>query len=184
MGSFGHAGFFLITVLFQLYVWVLMLRFILHKQRTDYFNPLSQMVIKLTQFVVKPLKKVIKDVAGFEIATVIVILIVQLIKFFLIFALFKVLPNPVLLIVLIIGDTLHQVLNLYFYLLIITAIASWITSSQHNPVLATLNQVTEPLLRPLRKVIPVAGGFDFTPLIALVVIKAIDIALIMPLLRM
>ncbi len=183
MGSFNQAGLFLVTVIFSLYVWVLLLRLILHKLRADYFNPLSQTVIRATQFIVKPLKKVFRDIAGFETATVIIVLLVGLIKLLLIYGLYGAFPNPVVLGVQLIGDTLHQLLNLYFYLLIINAIASWFMGAQNNPVLMTLNRIVEPLLRPFRRIIPPLGGIDITPLVALLIIKAIDIALIMPLMR-
>ena len=181
MTTINQAGVFLIVTIFNLYIWVLMLRLILHWVRANYFNPISQLIIKLTNIFVKPLKKVIPSIRNLETATLIVLIVIGLIKLLLLSLLTQSMPGPISLIIGLLASLVSQLLNLYFFMIIIAAIASWFAASYHNPALQLLQTIIEPILRPVRKIIPPVAGFDLSPIVILIAIKLIDILVVIPL---
>jgi YggT family protein len=181
MGAINQALLFIIAVVFNLYIWAVMLRLILSWLRTDYFNPLSQLVLKLTNFVVTPLKKFIPNMNGIETACFVWLLIVIAVKIILTAFLMGFLPGVVSLIIWMLAELISQVLNLYFYLIIIVALASWFTRGGQHPVIAVLQKITDPILSRIRQLIPAIAGFDFSPVIAIILIKVIEILVTAPL---
>lgn len=181
---FSQTLFFLVTVLFNLYLWVIILRFLLQVVRADFFNPLSQLVIKLTNPLVTPLKKILPFKKGVDYASLVLILIVELIKIVLLTFLTHVNLSLVGIIVTLLADTAKQFLNIYFYLIIVVAIASWFMRDKHHPALNAIIKITEPVLRIARKIIPTIGGFDFSPIVVLLLIQVIELLVVYPLLGM
>ena len=181
MHSLDQAALFLVTTLFNLYLWILMIRVILYWQRANYFNPLSQFILRTTDIFIKPIKRFVPTLKGIEVATIVVFVIVELLKLSLIFILVGIVPSPIILGIQFIADILSQILNLYFYLIIIIVIASWLGGIQQNPAIYLLNQITEPVLRLGRRIIPPIAGFDFSPIIIIIIIKLLDILVVMPL---
>ncbi|OGT30068.1 MAG: hypothetical protein A3E87_10090 [Gammaproteobacteria bacterium RIFCSPHIGHO2_12_FULL_35_23] len=181
MHSIYQAAYFLITTLFNLYLSALFLRIILHWRRADYFNPLSQFIIKITSSVIKPIKKFVPEIKGIEISTILVLLIIEVIKLFLLLAIAGIVPPIIIFLAQLVADLASLILNLYFYLIIAVVVTSWIAASQYNSAIYLLSQITEPVLKLARKIIPPIAGFDLSPIIVLIVIKLLDILVVMPL---
>lgn len=179
--TFDTAGLFLVSTLFDLYLFVLALRLMLVWARADYYNPLSQFVIKLTQWIINPLRKIIPNVKNIELSTVIVFLLFEMIKFYLIFLLTQGMPKPLGVLILSIADGLKTLLNIFFYAILAQAVLSWI-HSPYSPIRNMLNQITYPLMRPFQRLIPPIAGMDISPIPVMIVLQLLIIILVTPLL--
>jgi len=161
---------FLIDILLHLYITALMLRIILQWVRADFYNPVSQFIIKITNPVVKPMRKIIPGLWGVDLATLIIVLILSSIKTLVVYGL---LPANILIIKIII-ETIDLTLSVFLYAIIIQAILSWVNPDPYNPVVGLLNSITWPILKHFRKLIPNMGGFDISPIFAIIAIMFVQ----------
>ncbi len=169
---------FLIITLFDLYLMVILLRFFLQLFRADFYNPLSQFVVRATNPVLKPLRKIIPGLGGIDISSLVFAFIVSLLKFFLVFAVVKGIVPPVFkLLILSLSDLLTQSVNLLFWMILIRVLMSWINPGLHNPVMAVIFQLTEPLMAPVRRILPPMGGLDLSPIILLLGMRFVQVAI-------
>ena len=176
MNSLNAAGLYLISTLFDLYLIVMSVRLILAWERASSVNPVTNFIVKITQPVIGPLRRIIPPIGKLELATLVFILFFEAIKFLVISALFMGVPSAVLLIILSIEATIKLILNTFFFAIILFAILSWIHTGP-SPIAYVLQQLSEPILRPLRRVIPLVSGFDITPIPALIILQLLIILL-------
>lgn len=170
MNTFNDAGIFLVSTLFDLYLSVLIIRLILVWVRTDYYNPISQFVIKLTKFLVNPVRRIIPNIANIELSCLVIFLLIELLKFFLICLMTFGLPHITGLLILAFASGLKLFLSIFFYAILITAILSWIHAG-YSPVMQVAMQITAPILRPLQRLIPPIAGFDISPIPAMLILQ-------------
>ena len=160
---------FLIEILFSLYISALMLRFILQWVRADFYNPISQAIVKITNPVVAPLRRIIPGLWGLDFATLFVIVALGAIKYLLIGLINGGLNAALLSIVLVTSlDTIHLVFNIFTYAIIIQALLSWVAPDPRNPAIQLLSQITHPILRHFQKIIPPIGGLDLSVMAAII----------------
>lgn len=178
-GTSLTALLFLISTIFDLYIFVLIIRLILAWVGTDYTYPLTSLVVKLTGPIIRPLRKILPDIAGIELATIVVILLLEFIKFFIIVLLSFGFPNLLGILILAPVDFIKSTLEIFFYAILLQAIVSWVQPSA--PIALVLNKITYPVLRPFQRLIPPVAGFDLSPIPALIILQLIIIALINPL---
>jgi YggT family protein len=168
---------FLISTLFDLYLMVIILRLWLQLARADFYNPFSQFVVKATQPVVGPLRRFIPSIGALDTATLVFAIVVAMLKVVTLMLIFGGgLPPVVPLVIASLGILIGQVLSLVFWILIIRAILSWV-SQGNNPIEYLMHQLTEPLLAPIRKVLPAMGGLDLSVLVAILAIQFIRLLL-------
>ncbi|MCF6456803.1 YggT family protein [Pseudoalteromonas sp. MMG024] len=165
---------FLVEVVFDLYLMVVLLRFWLQSARADFYNPLSQFVVKATSPLLNPIRKVIPGLGGFDLASLVLALIVAALKIVTISLLFFGGIEPVTVLVGSLITVIKEGLNLAFWVLVIRAILSWV-SQGHNPIEAIFHQLTEPMLRPIRKIIPPIGGLDLSILVLIIGLQFLQI---------
>lgn len=177
-GTSLNALLFLISTAFDFYIIVLFIRLLLAFVSADYHHPVTQFVVNLSNFIVKPLKKFIPDFKHLETATLVLILIVTFLKYLILTLLGYGMPNIGGLIILAIGDALRLLLETLSLALILQAILSWIQPG--SPVHQILTKFTSPILNPLQRVIPLVSGIDITPLIAIVVLQLLIIIIANP----
>lgn len=178
MNSATVAGFFLIQTLFDLYLSVLILRLILQFFNADFYNPISQFVVKLTDPLILPLRRVIPRVRFIDLSVLTLFIIIDIIKFVLLIVLFGSSSLRIFsFILLVIFDFIKLTLNIFFYAILIRVILSWISPYSAEPAMEVLYKITEPLLAPIRRVIPPIAGFDLSPLFVLIGLKLISIFL-------
>jgi YggT family protein len=170
------ATLFLITTVFNLYLFVLMVRLILAWVNADYFHPATQFVLKCTNFLVKPLKTYIPNYRRLETATLVCILVIAAIKFFFISLLSFGLPNVVGLLILSVTDALKLLLETFFYAIFLQAILSWLQPG--SPIARVLDQFNAPIMHPLQRLIPPVGGFDISPIPALIILQLLILVLV------
>lgn len=171
------ASVFLISTIFNLYLMVVILRLWLQLAQADFYNPLSQFVVKATHPIVGPLRRVIPSLGRFDTATFVLAVIVAFAKIAILYTLFGPgINNPLVLLLFACIDVVKEAFSLIFWVLILRAILSWV-SQGNNPIEYVLHQLTEPFLAPIRKIIPPIGGLDLSVLVAIVLLQFIQILL-------
>jgi YggT family protein len=177
MTPLTQAGMLVINTLVGLYLLVVVLRFLLQLVRADFYNPVSQFIVKATNAPLIPLRKMIPGWGGIDIASLVLALLVQAIAIVLILLLNGV--QPPLQVALWAGiGVLSLLLKIYFWGLLITVVASWIAPNSYNPVLILINQILEPAIKPIRKILPDMGGIDLSPIVAFLLIQVSEILII------
>ena len=174
--NFVGAGVFLIETFFGLYTLLLLLRFLLHAARADFFNPLVQAVVQLTDPALLPLRRLIPVVYRFDLSCLILALTVELVSVVLIFSVTQTnLPGLGLVIAWCLLGLVALILDIYYFTLIIMVIASWIAPYQPHPALTLIRQLNEPLCDPARRLLPPVGGLDLSVLLVFVSITLLDV---------
>ncbi len=171
-----NATVFLITTVFNLYLMVVLLRLWLQMAKADFYNPFSQFVVKATHPIVKPMRRIIPSVGSFDLATLLLAIIVAALKYVVLKAIFGGNLNPVALIIVSCIDVLKEFLSLVFWVLILRAVLSWVSQGR-NPIEHVMQQLTEPFLAPIRKVLPPMGGLDLSVLVAIIALQFIQLLL-------
>ena len=169
---------YLVYVFFGLYLMVMLLRFLLQLTRADFYNPISQTLVKLPNPLVIPLRRILPGYGGIDLASLLVALILQMLMIALLVALQTGALLPVLPLVMasLIGLAAYLV-KIYFFAILAMIILSWIAQGGNNPALRLLFQLTEPVMAPFRKVLPPMGGLDLSPIFVFILINIIQIAL-------
>lgn len=166
----------LITFASSIYIMIVMVRFLLQLVRADFYNPLSQFIVKATNPLLMPLRKVIPGFFGIDFASLILALALQIASILLLITIKgNAIPPALPLFVFSVFELLSLVLNIYLFSFIIIVIVSWIAPHGHNPAIALLSSITEPVLRPIRRVLPTSGGLDFSVMIAILIIYILKI---------
>ena len=182
MSSTTTAAIFLIKLIFDVYIIILMFRVLLQKLGAHYYNPVSQLIIKLTDIFVVPLRRVIPGFKGFDFSIIFLVLLFAIIEMILlIWMRFRIVPNFWGTVIAAFGMIGVKLVNLYFYIIIMRVIMSWIVSLQQGPVAEIIYLTTEPLLGRARRLIPPLAGFDFSPIAILIVLQLISILAFEPL---
>lgn len=174
MSLAAEIGVLIVQTLGTLYLLVVLLRFLLQIARADFYNPVSQAIVKLTNPLLIPLRKVVPGVLGIDLASIVLALLVEIVVFELIF-LFT--GNLIPLIPVLTWAALacvNMVLNIFFFGLLISIIFSWVAPYSRHPVLLLLHQLMEPALAPFRRIIPNLGGLDITPIFAFLTITVLQ----------
>lgn len=172
----NNAFYFLLDTVFNLFLMVVLLRIWLQASRADFYNPLSQFVVKATNPLLIPLRRMIPSIGKLDTAAVVLALLVSAGKMLLIQLLLVGQLNIISLMSGAVLTTIKEACSLLFWVLIIRAILSWFSQGR-NPMELVLVQLTEPLLAPVRKVIPPMGGLDLSVLIVLVALQFLQILL-------
>ncbi len=172
--NFANAGVFLIQTFFGIYFILIMVRFLMQVSRVDFYNPLCQGIIKITDPAIKPLRKLIPTVRGVDFATLAVGFVVQLVAIILIMLVLGGYPFMPIYIAWVFLGMFSIIFDIYFFALLIMVISSWIAPYSNHPALSLINQITEPLCAPARKLLPPMGGIDFSIILVFVVISLID----------
>ena len=176
MGSnLGSAGLMLVNTLVNIYLFVLMLRFLLQFSQADYYNPMSQGIVKATQPVVAPVQKILRPVGRIDIATLFVGFLLKVIVIIAVFQIagFGMPPLQGLLLAGIAG-VLNAILKIYFFALIIMIILSWVAPRANHPGALLVMQIVEPIMAPVRRVIPPLGMIDLSPIVVFIAINLLD----------
>jgi len=165
---------FLVKTLIELYVLVLLLRIWMQWARCDFYNPLAQFVVKITQPIIAPLRRVIPAIGPIDGASLLLAFILTTLKYPLLAAInnsgFSL--SPILLLIGVLS-LLKAAGNLVFWVILIRSIMSWVSQGR-SPVDFVLYQLTEPLMSPIRRWLPAMGGIDFSAMIVILILYALN----------
>ena len=162
---------YLISTVFDLYIVSVLLRLLLQWVRADFYNPLSQFLVKITNPLLIPLRRVIPSIGKLDTAAVVLAALLEFASLVIISLINSFPLNWPQLFVLAFTKLLMAVLWLYFFLILATVILSWLGGRVQHPIVPLMYQLTEPVLRPFRKLIPPIGGIDLSPLFAIIAIR-------------
>lgn len=180
MTGLNTAAIYVLQTLGSLYLLIVLLRFILQLVRADFYNPLSQFIVRATQPLLQPLRKVIPSIFGLDSASLLLAILVQL----LVMALTLMLMGygvggllAQLLVWSVIGVT-SLFIKVFYFAMIASVILSWVAPGSYNPGAQLLNQICEPLLAPFRRILPNMGGLDISPIFAFIALNLVDMLVI------
>jgi len=172
---------FLINTLFGLYILTVMLRFLLAVTGADFYNPVSQFLVKVTNPLLLPLRRVIPSIGKTDTSALLLMLSLQMVSFGLIALLRVGQVSIVSLLVLSVAELVGLFLNVLLFSILIQVVLSWVSPGTHNPVVSILYSITEPVMRPCRRLLPPISGIDLSPLVALIGIQLVKMLLLPPL---
>ena len=171
---------FLVKTLTDLYLLTLLLRFILQWVRASYYNPLAQFVLKVTSPLVVPARRILPSIAGLDVPTLVVLIALECVATWLLTLLAG--DSPAIGVFLLYVLLRLVALTLWFYTvaLLVYVVLSWLGDRGAGPMGVVLGELVEPLLRPVRRVLPPIAGLDLSPLLVMLLLQAVIIALELP----
>lgn len=174
------AATLLIETVFGIYIIIVLLRFLLQWARADFYNPISQFIVKATQPPLRPMRRVIPGFAGIDLAALVLMLALQFVELWLIFVVRDVAPGFAAIGILSIAELLQLTIYVFLFSIIVQVVISWLNPGTYNPVTALINRLNEPLLRPASKLLPPISGIDLSPLVVIIVLQLGSILLVQP----
>jgi YggT family protein len=184
-GSYlGQAGDFLISTLTNLYATAVLLRFLLQWARADFYNPISQALVRVTNPALRPLRRFIPGWNGLDMAALTLMLLVLAGGALLEFLLHGVWPGPLGLVVLAVARLMQLTITVFIFTLVLQGILSLLGPGANSPATGLIWRLTRPLLEPVQPYVPPLGGLDFSPLVVIIGLQLLQILLVAPLLDM
>ncbi|OOZ41936.1 hypothetical protein BOW53_01845 [Solemya pervernicosa gill symbiont] len=181
MPYLSNAGTFLISTLFGVVILAVMMRFLLQLIRADYYNPFSQFLVKVTNPILVPIRRIIPGLWGIDMASVTLMVTLQFVELLLTMLILGYSANVIGLLLLTVEGLLRLAYYIFLFSIIIQVIASWLQQGGYNPVMILLHQINEPLLGRARRMIPPVSGLDLSPLLVLAALHLISLLLLDPL---
>ena len=180
MDPFANVLTFLIHIAATLYIYIVLIRMILGYTKADFYNPFSQFILKLTSPILQPMRKWIPSIGRIDSAALVLIIVIKFAELFLIGLLAgkKIFIGSLILPT--IFGLIDLVLNLFIFAIIVLVVISWVAPhlhAQNNPMASILRSITEPLIRPARKLIPPIGIFDLSTFVVLIALYSVKIFL-------
>lgn len=173
-----NALIFVLRTLFDLYLLTFVLRLMLQFSRVEAWNPLFQFIVTVTNPLVRPLRRLLPPAGRIDTATLAALFGLQLIG------------TVVLVRVACVGEAgigellavailslIRLLLRVWFWAILIYVILSWVAPRGYNPATALLAGLVEPVLAPFRRVVPLIGGIDLSPLFAMIALQALILVL-------
>ena len=174
MAGANSALYFLVTTLLELVIWVFWLRLLLQAVRADFYNPISQFVFRAPRMPTDPLSKVLPPVRNINLGAALSLFLLGMLFIYAVTALLGVRVGVLGMMGYGSLKLLLMLLGLYTFTLFIQAVMSWIGPGVHNPAANVLWSLNEPLLRPVRNVLPPVGGLDLSPLAVILALQVLS----------
>jgi len=173
---------FLFGTLFNLYIGAVLLRLLLQYVRADYRNPISQFIVRITSPLVMPLRRRLPPLGKLDTATAVVLIALELLAAYALVSLDCMRSPDIFQTIQIAGlRIIYLTLRVYLFAIFIYVILSWISPGTYNPATGLLSAIVEPVMAPVRRLIPPIGGLDLTPLFVLLGIQSV--IMVLPLVR-
>lgn len=176
----SDAATLLIQTLFGLYILVVLLRFLLQLVRADFYNPISQFIVKATQPPLGVLRRVVPGFGGVDLASVVLMFALQCAEIWLLLSIHGRPASVPGIGILAVAELLKLTIYLFFFSIIVQVILSWVNPHAYNPVIALIGRINEPLLRPARRLLPPFSGVDLSPLVVLITLQLALILIVRP----
>ena len=183
-GYFADAGLFLVDTVLGLYILIVLLRFLFQLAGADFYNPLSQFIVKASNPPLARLHQLIPSLWGVDLGAIVLLLILEGLRLALTTLMLGHTPRMSGVLILSIGELLKLAVYVVVFSIFVRALLSWVSSGAHNPMARLLGSFTEPLLAPARRLLPATGGLDLSPIIVFMVLMLGLKLIIQPLLDM
>ena len=169
-----QALYFIVGALAQLILLVFLLRFWMPLLRVDFRNPLAQGLLRFTSPLIVPVRRLLPPLGRVDTATVLVLFVLQTLTILLLLLLSGRMFEPLAIALVAVIELATHSLNLFFFIVLIGVILSWVAPQTYNPVIGMINAMAEPVLRPFRRLIPAIGGIDISPVFAIILLQSMQ----------
>ncbi len=177
-----QAALFLVTTIFDIYLLAVVLRFLLQLFRADFYNPISQFLVKITNPPLRYIRRVVPGYKGQDWSSMVLMLLIKSVEITIVYLLsagrFVAVDS---LIILSIAGILELFVHVFMIAIFIQVILSWVNPGAYNPATVILYRLTEPVLAPARKLLPPIGGLDLSPIIVIIALQMSIILVVTPL---
>lgn len=160
------------------YLTVVLLRFLLQLARADFYNPISQFVVKATNAPLRPLRRIVPGIGGVDGASLVLAVLVSALFFTLLWVAsgYPITQlNAVALIAWSGVYVLGLIIDIYFWTVLAMVIISWVAPQSDHPAIALVAQITEPVMRPVRNIVPPLGGLDLSPIFVFLILQVLRV---------
>lgn len=173
---------FIVSTLAMLYAGAVIMRMVLQLSRADYYNPVCQFIVGITQPLLRPMRRIIPSIGRLDTSSLVLLLAVQLLSV-IASVLLQGAPLPAFpaLLVLAVMQTVELFLDIYVGIILAGALLSWISPHSHNPAVSLIYGLSEPPLRLARRFLPPIGGLDLSPILVLMALELARMLLLPPL---
>jgi len=169
-----RALYYILDTLATLYQAVLLLRLLMLLTRADFRNPIGRSIVQLTDPLIRPLRRILPAAGRIDTASVVAIILFAAVKLWLLSLLVGYgVPSAFALLRATLLDIVHLALKTYLFSIILNAILSFVAPGNYSPVQSLLSSICDPVLNPIRRVIPPIAGLDLSPLWACIAIQAV-----------
>jgi YggT family protein len=176
----SNALLFLVTTLFDLALWVYLLRLLLQWSRADFYNPISQAIWKATRFPSDWLRPYLPNVRNINVAALLMLIVLAVLYIYVVIGLLGFSLSPLSVTWYAALKLVVVTVNLYTFTIFVHAIMSWLGPGVNNPASNILWSLNEPLLRPMRRLIPPVSGLDLSPLVVILILQVFNRLLPLP----
>ncbi len=165
-----------LQIISSFYITLVLLRFLLQFARADFYNPISQFLVKATNPPLKPLRRIIPGWGGIDGAALVLAVGIQCITFILLLLAHQYFSfNPITLLAWSAVKVLALIVQIYYWAIIGSIILSWVAPGSGHPAVMLIYQITEPIMAPFRKLLPPMGGLDLSPILVFIVLNVVQI---------
>jgi len=172
-----NALIFLVKTLADLYVLTFLLRFIMQWTRADFHNPFADVILRVTNPLVRPARRMLPSARGIDLPTLLLLLALEALATLLLLALARVSMPPGAFVVTVVLRLVNLTIWFYTIAIFVYVILSWVGQGRYTPIGALLADLVEPVLAPARRILPPISGIDLSPLLVLILLQAVSIAL-------
>ena len=178
MNAINEITLYLVRTGISIYLLIMLLRFVLQLVMADFYNPVCQFLVRATNPLVLPLRKLLPAYGRFDPASLLLSILLQLLGIVAVLMLYGVsLPGLSLMLAWSFIGVLGLLVNVYFFALLAMIILSWVAPGSSNPAVYLIYQITEPVAAPVRRMLPSMGGIDFSPILLFIMINIVQIVL-------
>lgn len=182
-GYVNNAAVFLVDTLFGLYILVVLIRFMLQWLRADFYNPVSQFIVTVTNPPLRFLRRFIPGMWGIDLASLALLLALSMFKTWLLFSMVGHPWNVPGLLVYSVGELLQLTIYVFIFTILIRVVLSWVAPQQgYNPMLRLLYDITEPIMAPARRLIPPIAALDISPIVVFIFLYLTLMLIVQPIL--
>jgi len=175
-----NALVFLIKTLTDLYVLTFLLRFIMQWARADFHNTFAEVILRVTNTLVRPARRLLPSARGIDLPTLILLLVLEAAATLILLGLVGVSLPAGRFVVLVVLRLVNLTIWFYTIAIFVHVILSWVGQGRYTPIGEILNDLVEPILAPARRILPPIAGLDLSPLLVLILLQTVSIALPLP----
>ncbi|MBK1643262.1 hypothetical protein CKO25_01050 [Thiocapsa imhoffii] len=172
---------FLIQTLFGLYVTLVAIRFLLQWAKADFYNPISQFVVKLTSPALRPLRKLIPGYAGMDLAALVLAWLLKSVEFGLLVLVLGLNASVFSALGWAVPAVVQLFITIFLFAILIRVVLSWLNPDPYNPAIMLLTRLTDPIMQPAQRLIQPIGGIDLSPMVVIIGLILLEMLLLPPL---
>ena len=183
VGSYlSDAALFLVDTILGIYILLVLIRFLLQLVRADFYNPISQFIVRATNPPLVRLRRFIPGFWGVDLAALLLLIAIEALRISLTAVLLGHSPRLIGVIVLSLGELAKLTVYTVIFSIFIRALLSWFSNGLQHPITRLLSSFTDPMLRPVQRILPATGGIDLSPLVVFVVMMLVLKLFVQPML--